>query len=95
MRKQPYEERIFGLDFADKLATGVALSSVVSITIENQGNVDSSADVTESGETVSGTEAQALFAGGTDMEDYKVTWKCLTDSGEKVESEGLLKVREV
>jgi len=94
LEKQPWEERIFNLDFRGKLASGVSLSSVVSITFESLALVSGSVDPTVTGEAVSGTQAQATYIGGTDGEEYKVTIRCTCSDGEKMEAEGILRVRD-
>lgn len=93
--KQPSETLLFDMDFQRDIRAGESLSAIVDVTIQNQGRVTGSADITPGTTAVGGTRAQVYIPGGTDLEDYKVTIVCTTSDGETVEGDGLLEVREL
>ena len=92
--KQPWEELYIDMEFAARLRTGDTLSSVSEVVFENQGIVTASTDITLAESTVSGTVAQVKVSEGTDQENYKLTFRCVTVAGEKVEADGMLYVRD-
>ena len=76
------------------------ITSIDSIT---QGFADGrpSTDLTFSGQVISGQNAQFLIAGGIvpvrpDIQeiDYKITTRVTTDIGQKLENDGILRVKE-
>lgn len=94
LTKQSYEERVFQFDFSGKMAAGATLSSVVSVTVSNQGYVTGSSAVSASAQSVSGTYLQAIYSGGTSGELYKITAKAIDSSGQKLELDGFLRVQD-
>ena len=71
--KQPQESLLFDFDFSDRLAQGVTLSTVASVTATPSG-------LTIGTPAVSTTAAQARISGGTAETYYRVT-AVVTDSG--------------
>lgn len=90
--KQPYEELDLSFDFSNRgLAASITISSVASIT---QALVSGSGSLTISGTTFSGQVCAARFSGGTNGDKFKVTAKVVMTSGEKLECDGYIKIKE-
>lgn len=92
--KQPGESRLFDMSFANKMRDGETIVSIDSITAVP-------GDLSFSGSVYSGQIVQTLISGGTipsrvdtPEESYIVTFVVTTSSGQVLENEGILIVRE-
>lgn len=94
LEKQPSEDRLFDMDFSSILKSDETITSVISVTQENQGNVTGSSDLTLVANSYSGAVVQVNISGGTDLEDYKVTIKISTSVNSVIEGEGMMRVRD-
>lgn len=92
LRKQPSEERLFSFDMSPRMAAATTITGIDLLQAVSQGFVDGSQAVTISNQTASGQTVTAKFAGGTSGEHYKITCRCTTSDGQKIEAEGLLRV---
>lgn len=87
--KQPSENRLYSMDFAANLDEGETILSVSSVVAAPPG-------LTLSGSaSASGTRASQRILGGTDGVLYKVTFIVVTSSGNTLEGEGFLRVKEL
>lgn len=93
LTKRPGESRAYSMEFAALLGTGVTLTSFSGAAQSNAGNISGASDLTIGSGTVSGTEAQATISGGTDGEDYTVTFTVVDSAGNTLVDNGLLRVR--
>jgi hypothetical protein len=87
--KQPAESRVFSMNFAAMLAAGETLSGVTSVSYTG----DDTALVISGPAAYSGAVAQQRILGGTDGQQYKVTFVVTTTQGNILEGEGILQVR--
>lgn len=97
LTKQPAEKFLFDMDFSTAMLPDDTISSLVSSfpAQTKMGRVSGSADVTLSGAAHnSASLAQVWIEGGTDKENYKITFRVNTALGAIVEAEGMLYVRE-
>ncbi len=92
LAKQPSEERVFRMDFANKMTT--KLASVVSVSAVKQGRKTGSSSIAITDAALLGTAISMVISGGTDGEAYKVTGKVLDEGGNTLEADGLLLVRD-
>ena len=96
--KQPGETIIYGMTFAPgkAIATVDTLTGSPTVTVARTSDsaiVTSamlSGSATRSGDTIS-----AKIIGGTDGENYKITFICSTTNGEVVEEDLVIRVREL
>lgn len=94
--KEPYESRLYDFDFSAKLLNGAVISSVDSITATAMGNVAGAVALTVSNITFTTTRVQVRLAGGTDGEDYHIDCRVIdSPNGNKLEANGILRVREI
>lgn len=81
--KDPDEVALYGIDFADRLDSGVTLASVAwsasGITVTTQG--------------VSGTRANALVSAGTLGSGYVVTATVTTSDGQTLQESAAVQIR--
>lgn len=87
--KQPGENRLYSMDFAALLAEGETLDNVLSVAATPTG-------LTLSGSAAySGSIAQQRIYGGTAGQLYKITFTVTTTSGNTLQGEGLLQVKDL
>lgn len=87
--KQPAEDRLYSMNFASMLAPGETISSVSSVVVAPAGLTLSGAA------SASGTEAFQRISGGTAGQRYKVTFVVVTSSGNTLEGEGYMQVKDI
>lgn len=92
--KQPWEYFPLDMQLASRIRTGDEISLVDEVIIENQGKVTGSIDIALGQKSYSGTIAQVEVSGGTDGENYKITYRCTTLAGDRVEADGMIWVRD-
>lgn len=95
LSKQPWEELTYGMDFSDALGSGRTVSSVVSVEAQSSrpGGLD---DLNITNPTVDGDSKVAFkVAGGSDGEVYPIRARIQDSNGNKLEGDGVLKVREI
>lgn len=86
--KQPSEEYTIAVDFTGRLPTGTALSTGTVAAIDLADDSDVSATVLGSTTaTISGTLVKVLVKAGTDGKKYKITFLITLDSGEILEED--------
>jgi hypothetical protein len=87
--KQPAESRLYSMDFAPNLDVGETLASVVRVTVDRTGLVLNGSP------TYSGTKAFQRIESGSAGTNYKITFVITTSSGNTLEAEGYLQVRDL
>lgn len=92
--KQPWEKRLYEMDFANLLTSGDSLGTVDSVSQSKRGRVAGSSDLTIGAASVSGTKVQFTIEGGSSGEDYKITVRVNTTAGNRLEGDGWLFVRD-
>jgi len=92
--KQPWEDFLLDMELSPRMREGDTLSAVSEIVFVNQGVVDGSTDIVLGETSFSNTVAQVRISGGQDQENYKLSFRCLTVQGDKVEGDGMLYVRD-
>lgn len=91
--KQPYEEIDLSFDFSSRgLPSTITIASVASIVATLANGTGS---LTVSGTTFSGQVCAARFSGGLSGDKFKVTAKVVMSTGEKLECDGFVKVKEL
>ena len=95
-RKQPYEIIIRGFDKTGLLDTGVTISSAAVSAINMATGADATATVLDAPTAVieSSTKMKCIVKAGTAGTDYKITFKATLSSGEQIEDDFLMEVRE-
>ena len=94
--KQPSETRIYDLKFDDVLPSGATISQINQVKAEPRGNVVNSDTLNVGSPTgVGTTSVQMTISGGKDGEDYKITAVIVDSSGNTLEGEGMLYVRDL
>ena len=78
LTKQPSESLGLYIEFADKLASGDSLSTVISVT-------ESTGDITIGVPSIVGTKVLATYAGGTSGTLYTIEATVTTTDGETLE----------
>jgi hypothetical protein len=95
LTKRAGETRNLGFDLRNVLAEGDSLDGATkTVTCTNQALLTTSANVTFSTTTLSGTVISFNAAGGTDNEDYEFKITASTTDGETIVEYGVLKVRD-
>ncbi len=95
LRKRPGEGRLLDVDVSDYIRTGDTVDSVTDIVATAVGKVVGAADVTITLKSHDGvTTLQAKFAGGTDLENYKIDSTFVTVGGDNLHAKSMLWVRE-
>lgn len=93
--KQPGENRLYTMDFAPLLGDKV-ISNIQNVVITNQGRIDGSSNLLSGSASHDGVRyVQIRLDGGTDREDYKITITINDNGGNRLEGDGILKVREL
>jgi len=99
IEKQISEKRLVTMNFDNKMSTAENIISVDTVTAYLDDVVSS--DLTFSGQTYSGQQAQFFIEGGViparadvNFCDYKVTVEVTTDLGQMLENDGILRVQE-
>ncbi|RMD60670.1 hypothetical protein D6833_09325 [Candidatus Parcubacteria bacterium] len=92
--KQPAESRIYHMDLSNLLGSS-SIKSVIAVNATRRGNVLGSQDLVIGAPRHDETRVAFSLGGGTTGEDYKVTVRVESTSGEVVEGEGYLYVREL
>lgn len=81
--KQPAESRLFDFDFAQKLASGETISTVVSAVAAPSG-------LTVGATSIVGSKVRVRLSGGTTSTVYKVTVTVTTSGSNTLETEANL-----
>lgn len=92
--KQPWEDLLVDMDLSGRMRESDAIASVDSVAFVNQGKVISSTDITLGANAFSGGIVQVRVTEGQDLENYKISFRCTTTLGDKVEGDGMLYVRD-
>ena len=92
--KQPWERRLYEMDFSNLLSPGDSIATVDSVLQAARGRVAGAAALTIGAASVSGTKVQFTIEGGTANEDYKITVRVNTSAGDRLEGDGWLFVRD-
>jgi len=94
--KQPFESREYDLDFSNLLEEDEHIKTIISVTSTNMGKVSGSGNVTIVGYTITSDRKRVRIRieGGTDKEDYKITAQVDTYYNNRLEGEGLLRVKD-
>ncbi len=93
--KQPTETRTFSIDFSALLASGESIkSSGPAPVVTSQFAGGATTDLTIGTPAVVGNTVEFTIAGGTDCERYRIECLITTSSGQILEGDGILKVRD-
>lgn len=92
--KQPWEERILQFDLTDAMATGDTIDTIVSVTVTLAG-VDQAAMVGTTAKDSTNTKVLATIKGGTAGNVYWVRVRVQTASGDKIEDDLKLLVKQL
>lgn len=104
--KQPYEEIIGTIDFSSRLTAGdnvhangcaaIGYDPAGAVVTDNIVVLDNSAvfDNTFADNVFKDNTVKYLRKGGTDGNTYKITIRCVTDNGAKLEQDVIYKVQE-
>ena len=96
LNKQPWEDRLYDMDFSPRLATGENLTGTPTVTeqtVDQQTGVKTaSTDLTIGTATVSLQTAQVRISAGLSGVLYEITFRASTTLSNSVEAEGLLLV---
>lgn len=94
--KKPSESKAFWFDLTKSLGGDLILTVVNPIDVVKRNNVQSSSDIAISEIIVSidAKKFQLKISGGSDQEDYKLDGQVTTMSGDIIEFDGMLYVRE-
>ncbi len=93
--KQPGENRLYDIPFDQELRTGDTIASVSSINVEAQGDVAETSALTKDGASAHNTDTvQQRFSGGTHGERYKIEAIAITTSGDTIEIDVMMYVRD-
>jgi len=94
--KQPSESREYDLDFSNLLGEEELIKTVVSVTSQIMGKVSGSSNVNIVGYGVTSDrkKVRMRIEGGTDKEDYKITAQVDTYHNNRLEGEGILRVKD-
>ena len=94
--KQPFESREYDLDFSNLLEEDEYLKTIISVTSTNLGKQSGSTNVTIVGYSITSDKKKVRMRieGGTNGEDYKITAQVDTYYNNRLEGEGLLRVKD-
>ena len=92
--KQPSEDLVYGIDFADEIASGVSLSSITWSAKRLDTLATDNTVLQSTTGTVSGTEGRCKIIDGVDGVDYQLTSIATLSDGNVLEDEILMRVRE-
>jgi len=91
--KQPSESRLYGMDFSSLLATGETLNSPVVTHETTNGGVGAELDV-EATPSIDGPIVTVWISGGLDGVRYRIEFLVETSTGQILESDGILVVKD-
>ena len=86
------ESILYDMDFTKRLKSGETISSVTSVTSVNQNRVESSSNITISGQVLASPIVQFRIADGTAGECYKIVVEIVTSDSNTRIGEGLFLV---
>lgn len=92
--KQPWEDFLLDMDLSNRMRDGDTIASVFEVVFVNQGKVVDSIDINLGATAYSGTIAQVRVTDGQSLENYKVSYRCTTTQGDKIEGDCMLHVRD-
>ena len=93
--KQPTEEYVFGIEFAGRLPAGAALA-LGTVTARDLSGADVTTQVlTTQTVTILGTQARAKAVGGIHGQDYRLKFVLTLTTGDILEEDLLMEVREL
>lgn len=92
--KHPWESLLLDMQFKNRMRDGDTISSVDSVNFINQNLLNGSSDIVLAGPAFDGTVAQVRVSAGQDLENYKLSFRCTTALGDKIEADGMLYVRD-
>ena len=90
--KQPSEVRQYIMQFANILASGETISTIVSVDHEIRGGGTS--DLTVENQVNTTNAVSVWISEGTDNTTYRIEIKVTTSSGQTLEGDGLISVRD-
>ena len=90
--KQPSEVRQYIMTFANILASGETISTIVSVTHEVRGGGTS--DLTVYNEVATTNEVSTWISGGTNNVTYRIEITVTTSEGQTLEGDGIISVRD-
>lgn len=89
--KNSGEKLLYGMDFANRLQTGEAISSITSTVLSP---TTGTSPLTQSGgSAIVGTQVQFTLLNGDDSAIYEITVTIVTSAGNIIVGQGLLRIR--
>lgn len=92
--KQPYEEFVFAVDFTPRLPTGATVASGTVTAIDETTGADASSTVLSGTATTTTTTVARKVVAGTSGTRYKLTYRATLSSGDKLEQDVRMVVRD-
>ncbi len=89
LRKQPFESRVYTMDFGNLMSTGETISTVA-VTSELRGGGSSTLSI--SSETISVQTILMTIGAGTNGKTYRVEVRVTTSGPQSLEGDGILRV---
>lgn len=90
--KQPWEKRKFRMDFTSLLATAESITGIYTINSELVGGGLSDLSISGSGIGSDSKYIEMWIEDGTHKQRYRVEGRVLTDSGQRLEGDGIIKI---
>ena len=91
--KQPSEVRSYSMDFSNLMITDETITSIVSVTSARRGG-SGDTDLVITDEAISGQTITMTIAGGLDRQAYIIEVIINTSSGQTLEGDGVLQVKD-
>jgi len=91
LTKQPWEKRYYSMDFENLMVSGETISTKV-VTSEVLGG--GTTDLSITSDIISGQTVEMWIESGTHAKRYRVEVRVTTSLGQKLEGDGILKVRD-
>lgn len=92
--KQPFEELTESVDFSDRLGTGDNVASCTVFARDMGGNDVDNTILGWDNTMISGQEVSYIRKGGEDGKKYRITLRCTSDNGVKLEHDVIFTVQE-
>jgi hypothetical protein len=94
VEKQPSEKRSYTMDFSNLMATGETIESDPAPSVVSEKRGGGASDLTISDVTISGQTLTMWIEGGTHASVYRIEASITTSTGQELEGDGILKIRD-
>lgn len=92
--KNPSEKITIAIEFSGKLPSGASLSSGTVTAYDQTAGATDTSVLTSTTATISGTQSKVQVRAGTHGKNYKITFVNTLDTGDILEDEIIMQVRE-